>query len=79
MEEEEIDIKAVMAEIKENLEIKLSRYFGCTSAEASKEQIYKATAMTIRDILTEKRGAFKKKEETHRMGEANKAFAHYRY
>ena len=23
--------------------------------------------------------AFKKKEETHRMAEANKAFAHYRY
>ncbi len=49
------------SEIRENLEIKLSRYFGCTSAEASKEQIYKATAMTVRDILTEKRGEFKKK------------------
>ncbi len=24
-------------------------------------------------------GSFKKKEETHRMAEANKAFAHYRY
>lgn len=24
-------------------------------------------------------GAYKKKEETHRMAEANKAFAHYRY
>ena len=24
-------------------------------------------------------GAFKRKEETHRMAEANKAFAHYRY
>ena len=24
-------------------------------------------------------GAFKKKEETHRMAEANKAFAHFRY
>ena len=23
--------------------------------------------------------AFQKKEETHRMAEANKAFAHYRY
>ncbi len=49
------------AQIKENLETKLARYFGCTSAEASTEQMYKATAMTIRDILTEKRGAFKKK------------------
>ena len=49
------------ATIKENLEVKLARYFGCTPAEATTEQMYKATAMTIRDILTEKRGAFKKK------------------
>ncbi len=55
------NLKPTATEIRENLEIKLSRYFGCTSAEASKEQIYKATAMTVRDILTEKRGAFKKK------------------
>ena len=71
--------KPTAAEIKENLEIKLSRFFGCTAAEASKDQMYKATAMTIRDILTEKRGAFKKKEDTHRMAEANRAFAHYRW
>ena len=55
------NLNPTSAEIKENLEIKLSRFFGCTSAEASKEQLYKATAMTIRDILTEKRGTFKKK------------------
>ena len=53
--------KPTAAEIKENLEIKLSRFFGCTAAEASKDQMYKATAMTVRDILTEKRGSFKKK------------------
>ena len=27
----------------------------------------------------EEGGAFKKKEETHRMAEANKAFAHFRF
>lgn len=47
-------------EIKKNLEEKLSRYFGCTPAEASREQLYKATSMTVRDLLTDKRGAFKK-------------------
>ncbi len=47
-------------EIKNNIEVKLSRYFGCTPAEASDEQMYKAVAMTIRDMLTEKRGNFKK-------------------
>ena len=55
------NLKPTAAQVKENLEVKLSRYFGCTAAEATPEQMYKATAMTVRDILTEKRGAFKKK------------------
>ena len=33
----------------------------------------------ILDAKNSMGGAFKKKEETHRMAEANKAFAHYRY
>ena len=33
----------------------------------------------IMDAFNSKGGAFKKKEETHRMAEANKAFAHYRW
>ncbi len=33
----------------------------------------------IIDAINNAGGAFKKKEETHRMAEANKAFAHYRY
>jgi starch phosphorylase len=53
-------------EIQKNLEEKLSRYFGCTAAEASREQLYKATAMTVRDLLTDKRGSFKK--EVNRAG-----------
>lgn len=31
------------------------------------------------DAFNSKGGAFKKKEDTHRMAEANKAFAHYRW
>ena len=52
--------KLNQTEIKQNIEIKLSRYFGCTAMEASAEQMYKAVSMTVRDILTEKRGEFKK-------------------
>ena len=33
----------------------------------------------ILDAINNAGGAFKKKEETHRMAEANKAFAHYRF
>ncbi len=36
-------------------------------------------AAEIMDAKNSAGGAFKKKEETHRMAEANKAFAHYRY
>ena len=54
------------AQIKETVEIKLSRYFGCTPAEASQEQMYKAVSMTVRDLLAEKRGEFKK--EVNRQG-----------
>jgi small subunit ribosomal protein S7 len=31
------------------------------------------------DAVQERGGAFKKREDTHRMAEANKAFAHYRW
>ena len=33
----------------------------------------------IIDAVNQTGGAFKKKEETHRMAEANKAFAHYKW
>lgn len=54
-------------EIKELLETKLSRNFGCSSADASAEQMYKASALTIRDMLAQKRNEFKK--EVNREGE----------
>ena len=36
-------------------------------------------AAEIIDAYNSTGGAFKKKEDTHRMAEANKAYAHYRY
>ena len=36
-------------------------------------------AAEILDAYKEEGGAFKRKEETHRMAEANKAFAHFRF
>ncbi len=40
---------------------KLSRYFGVTPKEASKEQIYKAVVLAVRDVMLEKREKFYKK------------------
>ncbi len=40
---------------------KLSKYFGVSEKEATKEQLYKAVVMCIRDMLLEKRSAFNRK------------------
>ncbi len=40
---------------KELIKGKLSRYFGVSPQEASKDQVYKAVVMVVRDILLEKR------------------------
>ena len=36
-------------------------------------------ANEIMDAINGMGGAFKKKDETHRMAEANKAFSHFRF
>ena len=45
----------------------------------SEKTMSERLANEIIDAVNSTGGAFKKKEETHRMAEANKAFAHYRY
>ena len=45
-------------QIRDSLVSKLSRYFGMSPAEAGEEQIYKATVLTVRDILAQKNRAF---------------------
>ena len=48
------------------------------SARARKSQSYaQRLALEIIDSYNETGGAFKKKEDTHRMAEANRAFAHF--
>ncbi len=49
------------AEVKELIEGVLQRHFGCSSREASKEQMYKAAAITVRNILSDKRSVYKHK------------------
>ena len=49
------------------------------SRNRSERTMAESLAGEIMDAKHSMGGAFKKKEETHRMAEANKAFAHYRY
>lgn len=46
--------------VKEALESKISRYFGVRAEDATKTQIYKAVILTVKDILTDKRSAFRR-------------------
>ena len=46
-------------QIKQAIISKLARYFGANAEDATKEQIYKAVVLCVKDILTEKRNEFK--------------------
>lgn len=48
-------------EIQEAIQNKLSRFFSVSIEEATKEQMYKATVFTVRDILAQKRKSFNAK------------------
>ena len=48
-------------EVKQLIEGVLQRHFGCSAKEASRDQMYKATAITVKNILSDKRSAYKKK------------------
>ncbi|MBR7161069.1 MAG: glycogen/starch/alpha-glucan family phosphorylase, partial [Clostridia bacterium] len=47
-------------DIKDLLESKISRYFGVRPEEATKSQVYKAVILTVKDMLTEKRSAYRR-------------------
>ena len=51
----------------------------CALPICSERTMAERLAAEILDAKNSTGGTFKKKEETHRMAEANKAFAHYRY
>ena len=55
------------------------RWMTAFSRKRSERTMAEKLAGQIIDAKNSAGGAFKKKEETHKMAEANKAFAHYRY
>ena len=55
------------------------RWLIAYSRNRSERTMAERLAAEIMDAKNSMGGAFKKKEETHRMAEANKAFAHYRF
>ena len=55
------------------------RWIRTYSRTRGEKSMAEKLAGEIVDAINSTGGSFKKKEETHRMAEANKAFAHYRY
>lgn len=55
------------------------RWMTAFSRKRSERTMAEKLAGEIIDAKNSAGGAFKKKEETHKMAEANKAFAHYRF
>ena len=53
-------------EVRDLVKGKLARYYGVSPVEATKDQIYKAVVMSVRDILLQKRQVFSKKMKTKR-------------
>ena len=66
----------VRAERRQTLGLRWITMFSRTRGERTMAE---RLAAEIMDAKAGMGGAFKKKEETHRMAEANKAFAHYRF
>ena len=66
----------VRAERRQTLGLRWITMFSRTRGEKTMAE---RLAAEIMDAKAGAGGAFKKKEETHRMAEANKAFAHYRF
>ena len=70
----------VPMEVREERRLTLGlRWMRTYSRSRSEKTMAERLAAEIVDAINSTGGAFKKKEETHRMAEANKAFAHYRY
>ena len=70
----------VPMEVREERRLTLGlRWITTYSRSRSERTMAERLAGEIIDATNNAGGAFKKKEETHRMAEANKAFAHYRY
>ncbi len=55
------------------------RWLVLNARKRNEREMNSRLAMEIVDAVNSTGGAFKKKEEMHRMAEANKAFAHYKY
>lgn len=70
----------VPVEIKPNRqEVLATRWLISNARSRTEKSIVRKLTAELNDAFNNRGGAIKKKDDTHRMAEANKAFAHYRW
>ncbi len=70
----------VPVEVNRNRQTSLSlRWIIGYARERSEKSMVEKLAAELLDAANNRGGAMKKRDDTHRMAEANKAFAHYRW
>jgi len=70
----------VPVEVKpERQEVLATRWLIAAARSRGEKGIVNKLTAELADAFSSRGGAMKKKEDTHRMAEANKAFAHYRW
>jgi small subunit ribosomal protein S7 len=70
----------IPVEVRAERRLALSIKWIIASARKRNEKTIQAKlAAEIRDALNKRGAAYKKREDTHKMAEANKAFSHYRW
>jgi small subunit ribosomal protein S7 len=70
----------VPVEVREERRVALSmRWIVLYARRRAGRTMREKLAAELIEAANERGGAFKKREDTHRMAEANKAFAHYRW
>ena len=70
----------VPVELNRNRQTSLSlRWIIGYARERSEKSMVEKLAAEVLDAANNRGGAIKKRDDTHRMAEANKAFAHYRW
>lgn len=70
----------VPVEVNRNRQTSLSlRWIISYARERSEKSMVEKLSAELLDAANNRGGAIKKRDDTHRMAEANKAFAHYRW
>jgi len=70
----------VPVEVNRNRQTSLSlRWLISYARERGEKSMVEKLAAELLDAANNRGGAIKKRDDTHRMAEANKAFAHYRW